>query len=58
MVNLKKEKTTILLAEQNTHLALDVASRLYLLEVGKVILKGTASQPRSEEVVVRAYPEG
>jgi branched-chain amino acid transport system ATP-binding protein len=58
MVNLNKEKTTILLAEQNAHLGLDVASRVYLLEVGKVILKGTDSQLRSEEVVVRAYPEG
>jgi branched-chain amino acid transport system ATP-binding protein len=58
MVNLNKEKTTILLAEQNTHLALDVASRVYLLEVGRVILQGTASQLRSEEVVVRAYLGG
>lgn len=58
MVNLNKERTTILLAEQNTHLALDVASRVYLLEVGRVILQGTASQLRSEEVVVRAYLGG
>ena len=58
MVNLNKEKTTILLAEQNTHLALDVASRVYLLEVGRVILQGTATQLRSEEVVVRAYLGG
>jgi branched-chain amino acid transport system ATP-binding protein len=58
MVNLNKEKKTILLAEQNTHLALDVASRVYLLEVGRVILQGTATQLRSEEVVVRAYLGG
>lgn len=58
MVNLNKEGTTILLAEQNTHLALDVASRAYLLEVGRVILQGKASALRSEEVVVRAYLGG
>lgn len=58
MVSLNKEGTTILLAEQNTHLALDVASRAYLLEVGRVILQGKASVLRSEEVVVRAYLGG
>ena len=58
LVNLNKERTTIVLAEQNTHLALDVANRVYLLEVGRVILQGPASQLRSEEVVVRAYLGG
>jgi branched-chain amino acid transport system ATP-binding protein len=50
--------TTILLAEQNTYLALEVANRVFLLEVGRVILQGMASELRSEEMVVRAYLGG
>jgi len=53
-----REGTTILLAEQNTYLALEVASRVFLLEVGRVILQGMASELRSEEMVVRAYLGG
>jgi branched-chain amino acid transport system ATP-binding protein len=58
MVILNKEGITILLAEQNTFLALEVASRVYLLEVGRVILHGSANELRSQEVVVRAYLGG
>ena len=53
-----REGTTILLAEQNAYLALEVASRVFLLEVGRVILQGMASELRSEEMVVRAYLGG
>jgi branched-chain amino acid transport system ATP-binding protein len=53
-----REGTTILLAEQNTYLALEVASRVFLLEVGRVILQGMASELGSEEMVVRAYLGG
>ena len=58
MVILNKEGITILLAEQNTFLALEVASRVYLLEVGRVILQGSADELRSHEIVVRAYLGG
>jgi len=53
-----REGTTILLAEQNAYLALEVASRVFLLEVGRVILQGMSSELRSEEMVVRAYLGG
>lgn len=58
MLTLNREDATILLAEQNTHLALEVAGRAYLLEVGRVILQGAAAELRSQEVVVRAYLGG
>jgi len=58
MVILNQEGITILLAEQNTFLALEVASQVYLLEVGRVILQGSADELRSHEVVVRAYLGG
>lgn len=58
LVILNQEGITVLLAEQNTFLALEAASRVDLLEVGRVILQGLAYEFRSHEVVVRAYPGG
>jgi len=47
--------TSILLVEQNVELALDVASRGYVLESGAVTLAGTAAELRSNPAVVAAY---
>ncbi len=47
--------TSILLVEQNVELALDVASRGYVLEAGRVTLKGTAAELRENPAVVEAY---
>jgi branched-chain amino acid transport system ATP-binding protein len=47
--------TSILLVEQNVELALDVASRGYVLEAGKVTLKGTAAELKANPAVVEAY---
>jgi branched-chain amino acid transport system ATP-binding protein len=47
--------TSILLVEQNVELALDVASRGYVLEAGSVTLAGTAAELRANPAVVEAY---
>jgi branched-chain amino acid transport system ATP-binding protein len=47
--------TSILLVEQNVELALEVASRGYVLEAGTVTLKGTAAELRANPAVVEAY---
>ena len=41
---INKEGTTILLVEQNAHMALSVANRAYVLETGKIVLAGTAKE--------------
>jgi branched-chain amino acid transport system ATP-binding protein len=46
---------TILLVEQNAHMALGVASYAYVLETGEVTLEGPAAELASNEEVQRAY---
>jgi branched-chain amino acid transport system ATP-binding protein len=47
--------TTILLAEQNAHAALGIASRGYVLETGRVVLAGTREALLGNADVKRAY---
>ena len=47
--------TAILLVEQNTALALDVASRGYVLEAGRIVIEGTAEMLRTNAQVRTAY---
>jgi len=46
---------TVVLVEQNVFLALQVAHRGYVLEVGKIILEGDIEQFKDSELVKRAY---
>ena len=47
--------TTILLVEQNAKMALSISNRAYVLETGKVILEGKASDLLDNEQVKSAY---
>jgi branched-chain amino acid transport system ATP-binding protein len=47
--------TTILLVEQNAHMALQVASRAYVLEVGRVVMSGDARELARTDEVRKAY---
>jgi branched-chain amino acid transport system ATP-binding protein len=55
---LKKEGKTILLVEQNAHLALEVADRAYVLETGSLSLSGTTTKLLQNEAVKKAYLGG
>lgn len=55
---LNKVGTTILLVEQNAQMALSIADRGYVLEVGNIVLTGTGKQLLNDPAVKSAYLGG
>ena len=51
----EEESLTVLVVEQNATIALEVASRAYVLEVGKVAVEGTSDELRRHEGVRKSY---
>jgi branched-chain amino acid transport system ATP-binding protein len=51
----EREGLTVLVVEQNANLALEAASRAYVLEVGRVVLEGGSDTLRRNESVRRSY---
>lgn len=52
---INQEGTTILLVEQNAHVALQVANRGYVLQTGTIVLSDTAEVLRNDPMVKQAY---
>jgi branched-chain amino acid transport system ATP-binding protein len=52
---LKAERLSILLVEQNYHLALRVADRVYVMNKGQVVYEGTPAGLEGDEEVKRRY---
>lgn len=57
IAEINRSGTTILLAEQNAHMALSVAGRACVLETGAILLEGKASALRENPAVKAAYLE-
>jgi branched-chain amino acid transport system ATP-binding protein len=55
ILRLNGEGVTILLVEQNARVALQLASHGYVLETGRIVLKGDAETLRRDESIVKAY---
>ncbi|MGC8838620.1 MAG: ABC transporter ATP-binding protein [Anaerolineae bacterium] len=55
---INQQGTSILLVEQNAHMALSVAHRGYVLETGRIVLEGTARELRDNPEVKAAYLGG
>jgi branched-chain amino acid transport system ATP-binding protein len=55
---LHRRGVTILLVEQNARQALQVADRCYVLETGRVVMSGPASELRTNPEVERFYLGG
>ena len=52
---LNEEGVTILLVEQNAHMALKVAHKFYLIERGAITFSGAPGELEEDEVIHRAY---
>lgn len=55
---INQQGTTILLVEQNAHMALSIANKAYVLETGKIVLDGPANELAQNEEVKKAYLGG
>jgi len=56
--NINQSGTSILLVEQNARMALRLANKAYILDVGRIVLEGPAGEVASDERVKRAYLGG
>ena len=52
---INQQGTTILLVEQNAHIALQIAHRGYVIEIGRIILEGESEDLLHNKEVQRAY---
>jgi len=55
IVELRTEGLAILLVEQNTHMALEIASRGLVMELGRVVMEGSAETLGHNEQLAQAY---
>jgi len=58
IMNINQGGVSILLVEQNARLALKLASRAYILEVGSIVLEGNTEELADNEGVKKAYLGG
>jgi branched-chain amino acid transport system ATP-binding protein len=58
IVEINRAGTTVLLVEQNAHMALGIAQRGYVLETGRVVLEDTAVKLAANDEVRAAYLGG
>ncbi len=56
--DINKAGTTILLVEQNASMALQIASRAYVMETGSIVLSGTGSELMQSDDIKKAYLGG
>lgn len=52
---INREGTTILLVEQNAHIALHIANRGYVLQTGEIVLHDSAANLQKNEMVQKVY---
>ena len=52
---INKAGTTVLLVEQNAHMALSIANRAYVLETGKIVLEGNSKELLANDSIRSAY---
>jgi branched-chain amino acid transport system ATP-binding protein len=58
ITEINREGTTVLLVEQNAHMALGISNRAYVLETGRFVLQGKAGELAKSDEVRKAYLGG
>ena len=58
IADIQRQGTTVLMVEQNAYLALQLATRAYVMETGRIVLEGPADTLAENEHVRRAYLGG
>lgn len=56
--DINQQGTSLLLVEQNAHMALSIADRAYVLETGHIVLEGDARDVMNDPMVISAYLGG
>ncbi|MEM7131139.1 MAG: ABC transporter ATP-binding protein [Chloroflexota bacterium] len=55
IIEINKNGTTVLLVEQNAHMALQIANRGYVLQTGEIVLTDSADVLQKDPTVQKAY---
>ena len=55
---INRQGTSVLLVEQNAQMALSIADQAYVLETGRIVLKGKAEEVLHNPIVIKAYLGG
>ena len=53
--NINSRGKTVLLVEQNTQMALDLADYVYVLETGNIVIEGTAEELSRDKQIQETY---
>jgi len=53
--NINKDGLSIMLVEQNAHMAFELADRAYILELGNIVLEGDSQKLADNDLVKQAY---
>lgn len=56
--SINQQGTTILLVEQNAHMALSIAHQAYVIETGEIVLSGTPQDLLNSDEIKKAYLGG
>ncbi|HWV96010.1 MAG TPA: ABC transporter ATP-binding protein [Xanthobacteraceae bacterium] len=51
----REDKVSILVVEQNAQLALEIADKAYVIETGRIVMSGSASEIASDDNVRKSY---
>jgi branched-chain amino acid transport system ATP-binding protein len=58
IVKINQEGTTILLVEQNAHMALEISHRGYVMETGRIVATDTSKNLLASDQIKKAYLGG